>query len=274
MIYGKKEELYLEVLFFFVLIVMLLIGKRKKIGLVMEGYIMQISVQKVPKSVYADWLLNKHYAKRLCSVSYAYGLYMNQEIKGVVTYGMSPNNMLGTAIAGEKFKHLVYELNRLITVDNLPKNTLSKFVTESFKLLPKPLIIVSYADANKDHHGYIYQALNFLYTGRSVNTYGYIYPDGSSFHTRNFHHHQKSSQFKKEIGKDNVTKEDVIKKYGLKKVEILGKYRYVKILGSKTDKKVIMRNFKLDVLKYPKGENKNYKVEFTDMDTQLNLFGG
>ena len=35
-----------------------------------------------------------------------------------------------------------------------------------------------------------------------------------------------------------------------------------------------MRDFKLDVLQYPKGENKNYEVEFQDMDIQLNLFGG
>ena len=37
--------------------------EKKKIGLMMEEFIMQISVQKVPKSVYSDWLLNKHYIK-------------------------------------------------------------------------------------------------------------------------------------------------------------------------------------------------------------------
>ena len=56
---------------------------------------------------------------------------------------MSPSATL-ESIAGEKYKKIVYELNRLITVDDLPKNALSQFVTKSFKLLPKPLIIVSF----------------------------------------------------------------------------------------------------------------------------------
>jgi hypothetical protein len=34
-----------------------------------------------------------------------------------------------------------------------------------------------------------------------------------------------------------------------------------------------MKNFRLEILKYPKGENKNYEVDFDEMDKQLNLFG-
>ena len=29
-------------------------------------YYMQISVQKVPKNVYSDWILNKHYVQKEC----------------------------------------------------------------------------------------------------------------------------------------------------------------------------------------------------------------
>ena len=38
-------------------------------GLTMGEYIMQISVQKVPKNVYSDWILNKHYKKRMCHIT-------------------------------------------------------------------------------------------------------------------------------------------------------------------------------------------------------------
>ena len=276
MIFGKKEEQYLEVLLLYVLIVILPTGKRRSLGLVMGEYIMQISVQKVPKSVYSDWLLNKHYAKRLCSVSYAYGLYIGGEIKGVVTYGMSPSATLAESIAGEDYKKIVYELNRLITVDDLPKNVLSQFVTQSFKLLPKPLIIVSFADPNSGHHGYIYQATNFIYTGVSSNSTQFEYPDGTEFHFKNFRHKKHSSTFQKELGKtkDEITNQDIIEFYDLKKKNIEGKHRYIYIIGSKTQKKQILRNFKLQMLAYPKGENNNYEVEFSDMNTQLNLFGG
>jgi len=236
---------------------------------------MQILVQKVPKSVYSDWLLNKHYAKRLCSVSYAYGLYIDGIIKGVVTYGMSPSAGLSQSIAGDKYKNLVYELNRLITVNNLEKNVLSKFVTQSFKLLPKPLIIVSFADPNSGHHGYIYQATNFIYTGVSSNSVQYEYPEGKEFHFKNFRHKKHSSTFQKEIGKskNEITNQDIIKFYNLQRKEILGKHRYIYILGSKKQRKTILKEFKLNILPYPKGENNNYHVEFENMDIQLNLFG-
>lgn len=235
---------------------------------------MQISVQKVPKSVYSDWLLNKHYAKRLCSVSYAYGLYIDGIISGVVTYGMSPSATLAESIAGEKYRSIVYELNRLITLDNLEKNVLSMFVSKSFKLLPKPTIIVSFADPNNGHNGYIYQATNFLYTGVSSNTVQFTYPDGSEFHFKNFRHKKHSSSFRKQIGKENPTNQDIIDFYDLQKKNISGKHRYIYINGSKSEKRHIMREFKLEILPYPKGENKNYEVEFNDMDVQLNLFGG
>ena len=52
-------------------------------------------------------LLLLYNVKRLCSVSYAYGLYIDQEIKGVVTYGMSPSATLAESIAGEKYKKIV-----------------------------------------------------------------------------------------------------------------------------------------------------------------------
>ena len=234
---------------------------------------MEILVQKVPKNVYQDWIINKHYANRMCQVSHAYGLYLDGDISGVVTYGMSPSATLAESIAGSKYKSIVYELNRLITENNLPKNVLSTFVAKSFKLLPKPIIIVSFADPNSGHHGYIYQATNFMYTGKISNTVQYTYPDGKEFHFKNFRHKKHSSSFKKQIGKHEVTNQDIISFYDLRKKNIVGKYRYVYIVGSKREKKDIMNHFKLKILKYPKGDNKNYDVDFKDMDKQLNLFG-
>ena len=126
------------------------------------------------------------------------------------------------------------------------------------------------------YNGYIYQATNFIYTGISSNSTQYTFPDGKEFHFKNFRHKKHSSTFQKEIGKtkDQISNQDIINFYDLQKKNIEGKDRYIQILGSKTDKRSIMRDFKLDVLQYPKGENKNYEVEFQDMDIQLNLFGG
>ena len=38
-------------------------------------------------------------------------------------------------------------------------------VSKCLKLLPRPMIIVSYSDTRQGHNGYIYQATNWIYTG-------------------------------------------------------------------------------------------------------------
>ena len=113
-----------------------------------------------------EWLLYKHYAKRMCSISYAFGLYVNNILIGVCTFGKPASPSLCDSTCGKENSKYVYELNRLCVNDNLEKNVLSFFVSNCLKMLPK-LIIVSYADTAQNHHGYIYQATNWFYTGLS-----------------------------------------------------------------------------------------------------------
>lgn len=126
------------------------------------------NVKHIPSIETKEWLLHKHYAKRIPSISYAFGLYDNNILIGICTYGKPPSNALCIGVCGEEISPIVYELNRLCVNDGLPKNTLSFFVAQTFKLLPKPLVLVSYADTSQNHNGYIYQATNWIYTGLSA----------------------------------------------------------------------------------------------------------
>jgi len=114
-----------------------------------------------------EWFLKKHYAKRIPSISFCFGLY-SDKLEGVCSLGKPASPNLCESICGNEYKELVYELNRLVVNDGLPRNTLSYFVSQTLKLLPE-LIIVSFADAHQGHHGYIYQATNWIYTGKSSN---------------------------------------------------------------------------------------------------------
>ena len=58
-----------------------------------------------------DWLLHKHYAKRIPSISYAFGLFENKVLIGVCTFGMPPSPTLNDSIT--KIKSSTIELNRL-----------------------------------------------------------------------------------------------------------------------------------------------------------------
>ena len=47
----------------------------------------QYIVRKLSTNEYVEWFTQKHYAKRIPSVSYAYGLYKNKFIVGICSYG-------------------------------------------------------------------------------------------------------------------------------------------------------------------------------------------
>lgn len=116
-----------------------------------------------PKETY-EWLLSKHYAKRIPQIMYAFGLYEDNLLVGVVTYGIPASPMLCIGVCGKEYASNVLELNRLCLLNNA-KNESSFLVSHSIKLLPKPSIVVSYADTAQGHVGYVYQATNFLFTG-------------------------------------------------------------------------------------------------------------
>ena len=95
-----------------------------------------MEVKRVKYQDCKEWLLVKHYAHRMCSISFACGLFVNNELKGVCTFGMPPSATLCSSICGDDFKDNVIELNRLVIDEGLKKNALSFFVSKSINMLP------------------------------------------------------------------------------------------------------------------------------------------
>lgn len=192
-----------------------------------------------------DWLLHKHYAKRIPSISFAFGLYQSEILKGVLTIGKPASPSLCDGICGKEYSKYVYELNRLCVDDNLEKNTLSYFVSNSLKLIKENLILVSYADSLWNHNGYIYQATNWIYTGATKERTDIGFDDGT--HSR---HYDKNIDY-------------TIRKFRS------SKHRYVYFIGNL--KKDFRKNLKYKIEDYPKGENKKYDSSYKP-EVQLNLF--
>jgi len=134
----------------------------------------------------ARLVVDRHYLHRRPPISYAFGLYVHDELLGVVTYGTPASRHLQmSACPSDPGK--VIELNRLWLDDVLPKNSESWFVSRTLRMLP-PLIVVSYADPVHGHLGYIYRAMNFHYAGwtdmdRKTPRFDYI-PHDPLKHTR------------------------------------------------------------------------------------------
>jgi hypothetical protein len=198
-----------------------------------------------------EWLLKKHYAKRMCSISYKFGLYNNNILVGVCTFGFPPNyNYNNGKCIFNNYECMTLELNRLVVNEGLPKNVLSFFVSGAIKKLPKPLCIVSYADQNQGHNGFIYQATNWIYTGVSTPKHKYIFEDGSEFDIRR--------------GIDNKGKI-------IDKILLLPTHIYLYFHASKKEIKKMKKELKMKIFEYPKGDNKRYNADFKPL-IQTELF--
>jgi len=205
------------------------------------------------------WLLQKHYAKRIPQIMFAFGLYEENQLVGVVTYGIPASPALCMGICGKEYADKVLELNRICLMNN-DKNQASFLVANSIKLLPKPTIIVSYADTGKGHVGYVYQATNFLYTGLSANRVDWTVKGLE-------HKHSKTLS-------DGMTLESIKEKYGddFYYTERSRKHRYIYFHGNKTQKKDMNNLLKYGIEPYPKGNSQKYDSGST-VETQGVLFG-
>ena len=212
-------------------------------------------VKSVSTEKCKEWLLKKHYLRRMTSFTFSFGLYKNNVLVGVITFGNAVPLTMKKSLFGEKYMDLVYELNRLCTNDDLDKNATSFFVAESFKLLPKPLIIVSYADKSVGHNGYIYQATNFMFTGESHTQLDWKLKGKEHIHSRTL---------MDELAFEEKRVEKLKEKYGdqLYQVRREPKYRYVYVLANKKLKKEIIKNRLFELKPYPKGQNKRYDASY------------
>ena len=110
-------------------------------------------------------LMKVHYARSIPQLMFCFGLFIDDKLCGVVTYGIPASPSLCRGLAGEDEFYNILELNRLVICDETPNNA-SFLVGRSLRLLPKHRYVVSYADQGAwGHVGYVYQACNFLYTG-------------------------------------------------------------------------------------------------------------
>lgn len=174
-----------------------------------------------------------HYAHRVPSISFAFGLYVDSHLSGIISYGQPASPWLCMGICGKENYRLVLELNRVAfssTINNGP----SFLIAASLRMIPGPRIIVSYADTSMGHIGYCYQASNFLFTGTTTARTDIDAGDG--MHSR--HHLGDRS----------------------KRRNRSPKHRYVTFIGTRKEKRALRESLMYPVYPYPKGDPKRYEI--------------
>lgn len=135
---------------------------------------------------------NWHYSKlKPAGSTVHFGVWENDKFIGVVLYGrgVAPNLLSPYGLKVNEGCELI----RIALRSHL--TPVSKIVSITLKLLKKQFpglkLVVSFADPNKDHHGGIYQAGNWVYVGKTAKS-KFPVLNGTMIHSRTLNHKSKS----------------------------------------------------------------------------------
>jgi len=185
-----------------------------------------------------DVIVREHYLHRKAPCSVAFGLFIREELKGVVCYGTPSSAPLRKGIAGIENAGNVIELTRLLVCDSVPKNGESYLIGNTLRKAGKE-IVVSFAEIQQGHVGTVYQATNWLYTGLSAKRTNWTVK-GLDKHCQTFADKYTSKQIRAEFG-DRFSLQPRPRKH-----------RYVYLNAKGKRKAELFKALRYPVLPYPK----------------------
>lgn len=189
--------------------------------------------------------VNYHYSKRIpVNKLNHFGVWENGKFVGVIIYGMGASATLHQSLGVERFQSC--ELVRIALTKH--ETPVSRIISISLRLLkkanPKLRVVASFADTDQNHHGGVYQASNWTFTGKSAQVTEYYF-NGKWRHATDVYKRLTAPQIKT-----------------LKTRKKPGKYRYLYFFD-----KSLIPNFK--PLEYPKRmrtQCDGHTVEFHSTD--------
>ena len=138
------------------------------------GRAKEIIVKVIPSKLANDFVKKHHYSGKVVQNSALhFGCFLDGTLHGVMSYGSPMKKNLVINLAQPSQWNEMLELNRMAFDEYLPKNSESRCIAISIKLLKKnaPHIkwILSYSDATQCGDGAIYRASGFLLTAIKKN---------------------------------------------------------------------------------------------------------
>ena len=147
----------------------------------------EITMKVIPSSIANPFIKAHHYSGKVVNNSKLhFGVFLDGQLHGVMSYGPSldKSKIIGL-VEGTGWNEFL-ELNRMAFDSVLPRNSESRAISMSIKLLKKyaPQVkwIISFADACSCGDGTIYRASNFILTGIKENLNLAELPDGTRVH--------------------------------------------------------------------------------------------
>lgn len=146
-------------------------------------------VKVIPSNIANEFVRKTHYSGKVVPNSKLhFGVFDGKVLHGVMSYGSPMDKskvitLVDTGMDKNKSWNSMLELNRMAFDDRLPKNSESRALSISFRLIKKhaPHIkwILSFSDGTASGDGTIYRATGFKLTQIKKNTTIYVFPDGA-----------------------------------------------------------------------------------------------
>ena len=188
-----------------------------------------------------DWCSHKaakyavehwHYSKSMPMPPVVHiGVWEDASFIGVVLFARGASPHLGDAYDVTNTE--VCELTRVAL--NVHKSAVSRILSIAVKMIIRKekrlRLIVSFADANQGHHGGIYQAAGWVYSGVTCKKFDYIGPDGKRYRDRQV----TNSGIARQFGKTT----QVFKPSQCKAIQMKPKHRYLMPLDAEMRKQIL-----------------------------------
>ena len=134
----------------------------------------KIRVQTITSRVANEFIKKHHYSKKVVNNSQLhFGAFYNGILHGVLSYGASMDKRKMQGLVGGTGFNEFLELNRMAFDDFLPKNSESRCIAITLRLIrlhaPHIKWIVSFADGTQCGDGTIYRATGFVLTDIRTN---------------------------------------------------------------------------------------------------------
>lgn len=151
------------------------------------GRAKEIIVKVIPSKLANDFVKKHHYSGKVVQNSVLhFGCFLDGSLHGVMSYGSPLDKRKVLPLVQPSLWNEMLELNRMAFDEYLPKNSESRCIAVSIKLLKKnaPHIkwILSFSDATQCGDGIIYRASGFVLTQINTNVNTCKLTDGSVIH--------------------------------------------------------------------------------------------
>ena len=151
------------------------------------GRAKEIVVKVIPAKVANEFVKKHHYSGKVVNnSSLHFGCFLDERLHGVMSYGSPLDKSKVIKLVQPCLWNEMLELNRMAFDDYLPKNSESRCIAISIKLLKKnaPHIkwILSFSDGTQCGDGTIYRASGFMLTAIKQNDRLIQFDDGVITH--------------------------------------------------------------------------------------------